>query len=291
MADPLLPRTVRPHSSRLRALGYTLVGLAVGVAGVTFMGSSSQAATPACPGRSAFTSPEPSGDPVPVTGPATEQVIELGNPEKAGIADLDMLFKRSGDAAIPSGSLEFAAGTFRRGRSRIPRDAVVVTVSRRTREGVEVNLCIDPGQAGTIAPGTYTGTVQVADTRLVGMDVPVKVTVQSPATNLMGILGIPAAAVLGVLGIWLTERRASGKSFVGTAARAEFRSWLVVNGILALVVASIAAWTIWSSRAAANPSFGVSGNDFVTLIGTMVGAAYSTGGLTSAAAGQRKPAG
>lgn len=233
-----------------------------------------------CPPAPTFRAPAPPRGFVKplLTGPAAEQKLDLGGDNSSGDIDIPISVT---EGKLPAGKLEFAPGPFRFGKKKIGAAGVVVTVARRTKTGLELNLCIDPRKAGGIAPGTYTGTVQVTDQRLRGRDVPVNVTRQTTSMSLLGWLGVPLTAILGLLGIWLTERRAAGKSSLGKSAGRAFWKWVKVNGALGLAGAGAAAYGIWFSQGLKDLSFGDSGTDFVTLLGTMVGAAYGANGLLS----------
>jgi hypothetical protein len=221
-----------------------------------------------------------------VAGPTQEQVLDLGHDRTS--ADIDISLTTT-EGVLPVGDLGFVPGPFRKGKAKIDPAAVVVTVVRRTQTGLELNLCIDPRDAQSgVPPGTYVGSVRVSDPRLSGQDVPVKVTVQTPYVNLLGWLGVPGAAALGLLGVWFTEQRAAKRPAFGKGTATPFGKWVRVNGVLGLILGGAAGYAIWLTQGNGDPSFGARGVDFIALLGTMVGAAYGAGGITSAAAGPRR---
>ena len=238
-----------------------------------------------CPAPSGFRSPSVSGERrVLVTGPTVEQVLHLGRDQRSN--DIEIVLSIS-DGPLPAGDLEIRPGTFRKTKSKIPTSALSVTEVRRTEDKLVLSLCIDPKLAKELSPGDYFGSIQINDQRLRGPDIPVKVTRQTPWINLLGWLGIPVSSALGMLGVWLIERRAAGKPSIGKGARTAFLRWVKINGVMALVSGGAASYFIWFAQANSDPSFGAKGTDFIALIGTMVGAAYGTGGIVSAAKGQK----
>ncbi|MFL5797651.1 MAG: hypothetical protein ACJ77A_06920 [Actinomycetota bacterium] len=224
----------------------------------------------------------PGGRPVVLTGPKEEVVIDLGHDNS--VADVDIPVTVTA-GVLPAGDLQFLAGPFRQGKAKIDQSAVAVRVNRRLKDGVELNLCIDPAAAGGIAPGTYTGSIQIRDPRLEGQDIPVKATRQLGSIDLLGWVGVPLTAVMGVLGIWLTERRSASKPSFGKGTKGPFLTWFKVNGLIGLALGGAAAFVLWG-KAHGNASFGA-GTAVIVLLGGMIVAAYTGSGLSSAAAGAR----
>ena len=272
-----MSKTPRPKTASMFALGLLLLILWNGM-------RTPARALSTCPTR--LPAPPTSGEAVAsVAGPTEEQVLDLGHDPSS--ADIDIPVDVT-EGTLPQGDLGFSAGPFRKGKTKIDASAVFVSISRRRPNGVDVNLCIDPSLVGGIAPGTYLGTVRIVDPRLIGRDIAVRVTAQTPHINALGLLGIPGATLIGLLGIWFAERRAAGQLVVGAGAGTAFRNWLMPNGVLIAVAGGVAAFGVWLAQANNNKSFGATGVEFILVLGAMVGAAYGVGGVSSAAAGAPK---
>jgi hypothetical protein len=136
-------------------------------------------------------------------------------------------------------------------------------------------------------PGSYSGSVTIDDYRLkAAITVPMTVTMQY--SNGVFLLWLYFAAVIpGAWCVWVLRSNRQGTQ---SALSRDFFAWATsVNGLVALVSGSIAAFAVYTGVYLRDPTWGYSGLQPLTLYGGMFSAYVTTSGLASLT-GQKTPA-
>lgn len=269
---------------RFVALAVCCVAVITGLSGVIV--AAADAAPWPCtepqPASIARDEPLVPGDRPLLTREATEQVVALGDSTARAGHYIRYAVR---EAALPEAPLCFTPGPFRRGNRELGQEAFSVSVIRIEDDAVTVRLGIEPEKStGGIPPGRYQGSVQIADPRLRGQDVPVTLTKQASNVDTVAWVFTPLAVLIGLLGAWLTNQQIRQRPL----RAGDLTEWIRQPGVLfALAGAAAASFLIWDRNASADPIFGEQGKDYLFLLGAMVAAAY--GALTAGSAVKANP--
>jgi hypothetical protein len=128
-------------------------------------------------------------------------------------------------------------------------------------------------------PGSYTGSVTIDDSKLKApVTIPITVTMQY--SNGVFLLWLVLAAIVsGAWCVWVLRSNRDGST--GAFTR-DFFSWAkTVNGLVALVAGSVAAFAVYNAVYLRDPTWGYSGLQPLTLYGGMFSAYVTTSGLAS----------
>jgi hypothetical protein len=128
-------------------------------------------------------------------------------------------------------------------------------------------------------PGTYVGSVTIDDSRLITpVTVPITVTMQYP--NGTFLLWLYVAAILpGAWCLWVIRDKPRGAD---PAFSRKFFDWLfTINGVVAIVAGSVAAFAVYVAVYLRNPTWGSSALQALTLYGAMFSAFVTTAGIAS----------
>jgi hypothetical protein len=133
-------------------------------------------------------------------------------------------------------------------------------------------------------PGSYVGSVTIDDRRLVApVTVPITVTMQYP--NGVFLLWLYAAAIIpGAWCLWVIKDKPTGTD---NALSPKFFKWLItVNGAIAVVAGSVAAFTVYVAVYLRDPTWAATALQVLTLYGAMFSAFVTTAGIASLTAGK-----
>jgi hypothetical protein len=128
-------------------------------------------------------------------------------------------------------------------------------------------------------PGLYSGSVTLDDSRLIApVTVPITVTMQY--TNGVFLLWLYVLAIIpGAWCLWVIREKRDGDQ---RAFSLDFLKWVFeVNGIVAIVSGSVAAFAVYVAVYLRDPTWGSSALQPVTLYGAMFSAFVTTSGLAS----------
>lgn len=143
-----------------------------------------------------------------------------------------------------------------------------------------LTVCFDRDKQVPLGdPGSYTGSVTIDDSRLKApVTIPVTVTMQySNGVFLLWLLF--AAIVPGAWCVWVLRSNRDGGAGAFTL---DFFRWAVtVNGLVALVAGSVAAFAVYNAVYLRDSTWGYSGLQPLTLYGGMFSAYVTTSGLAS----------
>lgn len=207
--------------------------------------------------------------------------INIKRTNRAG--DVEVTFKSA--SALPDGLLNFDVSRFRNGSQRIDPKAVAVTIDRRGDKEVRVDVCVDRN-AAKVRAGAYTGSVIIRDARLLGADIPLNLNIQDHRLGWIGGIGLLLASIVGVMGVWITVRRAAGEPSFGAGAWAALKAWSKVHLVFTVAVACGAAWAAFQTQGLSDNEFAGDLVSYVQLFLIMFAAAYAAGNLPPAFAGK-----
>lgn len=187
-------------------------------------------------------------------------------------------------AAIPKGPAYFHVRTnpFVRSDDAGLNPQDIVASARSTGGTLILSVCFirDGSRAANLGdPGSYAGSVTIDDNRLKApVSVPVTVTMQY--TNGTFLLWLYFGAILpGAWCVWVLRSKRPGDKYALSTA---FPKWLLqVDGLVALVAGSIAAFAVYVGIYLRDPTWGSSALQPLTLYGGMFSAFVTTSGLAS----------
>jgi hypothetical protein len=143
-----------------------------------------------------------------------------------------------------------------------------------------LTVCFERYKQGPLGdPGSYTGSVTIDDGKLKApVIIPMTVTMQY--SNGVFLLWLYFAAIIpGAWCVWVLRSNRDGGSGAFTL---DFFKWAVtVNGLVALVAGSVAAFAVYTGVYLRDPTWGYSGLQPLTLYGGMFSAYVTTSGLAS----------
>jgi hypothetical protein len=132
-------------------------------------------------------------------------------------------------------------------------------------------------------PGSYTGSVTIDDSRLVApVTVPITVTMQFP--NGVFLIWLFAGVIIpGAWCLWVIKDKPTSTD---NALGPNFVKWLItINGVVAVVSGSVAAFAVYVAVYLRNPTWDGSALRVLTLYGSMFSAFVTTAGIASLTGG------